>query len=267
VAGVAAGTLVVLAVDGVGGTSLQVDSLLGYNPLVAGRFVGFGNIAFAVLGAAAVTLAALVAHGRSRGRALAAVAVVALPVLALDGWPGWGADFGGVLSLTPTFVVLGLQLTGTRITVWRLAAAGGAGAALVGALAGIDYLRPPGDRSHFGRFVDTLLHGGTEGHDAIEAVERKLLANVELLGMGPHAVAAVVLAGALVLVVLRRPPLLRRAVQQHPALGPLLVSTVVLALVGFATNDSGIAIPVVVALTTGPATLALSTDVGATALP
>ncbi len=258
---VATVTVLVLAVDGVSGSSLQIGSLLGYNPLVAGRFVGFGNIAFAVLGAGAVILGALMAHGRGRLQSFAAVTAVALPVIVLDGWPGWGADFGGVLSLTPTFVVLALLVTRTRITGWRLTLAAAAGGVMVGGIAALDYLRPPQARTHFGRFVDTLLHGGSQGHDAFEVVERKLLANWELLFMGPHTVVALGLTTVLVLVVVRPPALLRHAYQVHHVLQPLVCSTVVLALVGFATNDSGIAIPAVVALVTGPATLALCASV------
>jgi hypothetical protein len=254
---VASVTLSVFAADALTGSWLQMDSLLGYNPLVAGRFTGFGNIAFAALGAGAVILASLLAHGKARSRALGALAVVALPVLALDGWPAWGADFGGVLTLVPTFVVLGLLVTRTRLTGPRLALAAGVGVALVGAICWLDYLRPASSRSHFGRFLGTVLSGGGQGHGVLEVVERKLLASWELLFMGPHTVAALGLTAGLVLMVFRPPAFLRRGYQAHGMLRPMLYSTVALALFGFATNDSGIAIPAVITLVTGPATLAL----------
>jgi hypothetical protein len=243
---VAAASLGVLGADVVSGGHLQVDSLLGYNALHAGRFVGFGNIAFAVLGAAAVLAAALLADGRPPRHAAAIVAAVAVPTLALDGSPRWGADFGGVLTLVPTFAVLALLVTGAKVTWRHLAGAQLAGAVVVGAIGWLDYLRPPADRSHFGRFVGTLLDG-----TAFETIRRKALASWELLFIGPHTLAALVLTVGLVAVVLRPPPRLR-------PLRPLLQATLVLALVGFATNDSGVAIPMVVALVMVPAVLVLS---------
>lgn len=47
VGAVAALTFVVLAVDVMNGSSLQVASLLGLNPIVGGRYFGLGNVAFA----------------------------------------------------------------------------------------------------------------------------------------------------------------------------------------------------------------------------
>jgi len=242
---VAVASLGVLGVDVVAGGGLQVDSLLGYNALHAGRFVGFGNIAFAVLGAAAVLAATLLAHGRRPGAAAAIVAAVALPTLALDGAPRFGADFGGVLTLVPTFAVLALLVTGATVTWRRFATAQLAGAVVVGAIGWLDHLRPPADRSHFGRFVGTVLDG-----TAFETIRRKALASWELLFIGPHTLAALALTIGLVAVALKPPPRLDK-------LRPLLQTTLVLALVGFATNDSGVAIPTVIALVMVPAVLVL----------
>ena len=38
--------------DLLAGAPLQLASLAGYSPIVAGRFVGFGNLAFAIFGTA-----------------------------------------------------------------------------------------------------------------------------------------------------------------------------------------------------------------------
>ena len=252
---VAVASMAVFFADAASGAGLQIDSLLGYNALHAGRFVGFGNIAFAVLGAAAVLAAALLADGRNPGAALAAVTAVAVPVVALDGAPGWGADFGGVLTLVPTFVVLALRVTGASVTWRRLLAAQVAGAATVGVVGWLDYLRPAAERSHFGRFVGDILDG-----TAAATIERKALASWELLFIGPHTFAALVLTVVLVGAVFRPPPLLRHAYATHPVLRPLLQTTVALALFGFATNDSGVAIPAVVALVIVPAALVLCAE-------
>ena len=257
IATVAGAGLAMFFADGLSGAGLQIDSLLGYNALHAGRFVGFGNIAFSVLGAGAVTVASLLTAGRGRAAASALLAAVALPVLALDGSPRWGADFGGVLTLVPTFGVLALLVTGTRVTWRRLAIAQAGGVAVVGLLGWLDYLRPADERSHFGRFVGTVLDG-----TAYHTIERKLLTSWELLFVGPHTLAALALTVLLVVVVFRPPPVLADAYAAHAMLRPMLQATVALALLGAATNDSGIAVPAVVALVTVPVTLVLCAATG-----
>lgn len=246
---VAGAGVLVVGLDVLTGGNLQIDTMIGYSPLVAGRFYGLGNIAFAVFGACGILLAAGLAEaGRSRYlpdaprrgalTALAIVLAVAGVVVALDGAPAWGADFGGVLTLVPTFVVLALLAVHARITVVRLALAGVAGAALVFTLGLFDWLGPPEDRSHFGRFVGSIVDG-----TAWHTIERKIEVNLDLLLAGPHSVAAALLVLGTVVLVLRPPARLKRAYDQDPALRPALVGVVMLGLVGAATNDSGIAVP------------------------
>ena len=244
-------TVITFSADVLAGSPLQIDSLFGYNPLVAGRFAGVGNIAFAVYGTAAVLLCAVLAAGRSRRAALGIVAAIGLPVLAIQGLPALGADFGGLLTLVPTFGVLALLLAGARITLGRVIAVVVAGIAAVGLIAVLDYLRPPTARSHFGRFVASLLDG-----DGWEAVRRKILTSLDLLLAGPLQVIALIGAVLVAVAVFRPPASLRAAYRDQPWLRPGLIGTVLLSAFGFATNDSGIAIPVVAALLAVPAALA-----------
>jgi hypothetical protein len=85
--------------------------------LIAGRFYGFGNVAFAVFAMAAqFTALAVAAYALDRGRrqsaAIAAVGVIATVAVLADGWPSLGADFGGVLAMVPGFALLGLAVAG-----------------------------------------------------------------------------------------------------------------------------------------------------------
>src|SRR5664279_1696114 len=195
----------VIALDLVTGARLQISSLAGYSPLVAGRFAGIGNAAYGVfapavllagaaLAGAAVAGAAQTgaAHartaaagaagagtalaGRSRQVALAITAVLGLVAIVVDGSPAWGSDVGGVLALMPGVAVLVLGCAGYRVSWSRLAAAGAAGVAVVAGFAVADYQRPVPARTHLGRFVDQLLHGG-----AGAVIRRKAQANAELL--------------------------------------------------------------------------------------
>jgi hypothetical protein len=259
---VATSTAGVIALDLVTGARLQISSLAGYSPLVAGRFAGIGNAAYGVfapavllagaaLAGAAVAGAAqtgaahartAVAAGRSRQVALAITAVLGLVAIVVDGSPAWGSDVGGVLALMPGVAVLVLGCAGYRVSWSRLAAAGAAGVAVVAGFAVADYQRPVPARTHLGRFVDQLLHGG-----AGAVIRRKAQANAELLlhsVWSPFVPLLVLLAAAIVL----RPDRvgaggLARAYDRAPTLRVGLLAVLVTAVVGFAVNDSGIAVP------------------------
>jgi hypothetical protein len=220
---------------------------------VAGRFTGFGNLAFAVYGAAGLLVAALLAHRFEHPRVVVAVVLaVAVPLVAVDGAPAWGADFGGVLTLVPAFAVLALLAGRARVNATRLVAAGLGAVVVVTAIAVADYVRSPAERSHFGRFVASVLDG-TAG----ATLRRKLAANLDLLVAGPHTYAALGLVLLATWCVLRPPAALAATFAAVPGSRPAAVAVTVLAWLGFATNDSGVAVPLLVALLAAPAVLAL----------
>jgi hypothetical protein len=231
-------TAAVLAADIVTGAHLQMSSLAGYSPLVAGRFVGFGNVAFAVFATGALLAAATLAGGRSRRTALAVVAVIGLAAVVVDGYPSWGDDFGGVLALVPAFAVLWMRFAGVAVTPRRVGIVVGLAVLVVAAFALADYARPASEQTHLGRFVGQVLHGG-----AWTVVHRKAQGNLALL---THSVLTLLVPLAVVLLtaVLLRPwGGLRHAFTASPALRHGLVATLVMGVVGFFTNDSGVAIP------------------------
>ncbi|QIM22264.1 hypothetical protein G7075_15815 [Phycicoccus sp. HDW14] len=91
---VSAVTVVVLAADVMTGSRLQLSSLMGLQPVVAGRFYGMGNPTFALFGTATLLLAiavssGLVLGGRIRAAAIA-VGVIGGAALVVDGAPFWG---------------------------------------------------------------------------------------------------------------------------------------------------------------------------------
>ena len=123
---VSATTMTVLAVDIISGSRLQLSSLMGLQPVVAGRFYGMGNPTFALFATAAILLAtavssALVSAGRRRDAALAVALIGGFAVL-VDGAPFWGADGGGPPALVPGFVYLVMAVLGIRLT-WKTGAA------------------------------------------------------------------------------------------------------------------------------------------------
>lgn len=241
-------TAAILAVDVALGARLQLTSLMGTQALVAGRFYGFNNTAFTLFATSAVLLAAaaatpLVARGRRR-LAAAVVGAVGVVAVALDGLPAVGADFGGPPALVPGFAVLVLLVLGVRLTWRRVVAVLAAGAATVLLFAVADWMRPEGERTHLGAFVQTVLDGGLG-----DVIGRKVAQNASNLVGTPFTLIAV---GAAVIVYLgvRRAggqleaPLLHVA-RELPVLGSGLVALLVVQAIAFALNDSGIIIPAV----------------------
>src|SRR3954451_20088099 len=117
-------TALVLTLDVLTGSHLQTCGMLGYTPLVAGRFYGFGNIPWAlfVTGLIIVTGAVaglLLAAGR-RGVATGVVIGAGVLALLIDGAPMAGADFGGILAMIPGFAVFALMIAGRRLPLSRL---------------------------------------------------------------------------------------------------------------------------------------------------
>jgi hypothetical protein len=255
-------TYAVMVADLLTGARLQLDSLFGYNALMAGRFAGIGNLAFAVLGVAALMLAAALAADRRRWTAVGIVTGVAAVTVLADGAPAFGADVGGVLTLVPAFAVLALSVARIRFTALRLVVAGLAGVAVVVLLAAVDLLRPASERTHLGGFAAEVVAG-----QAGAALRRKLLANLDTLLAGPHSVAALVVSLVLAVLVFRPPRSLSAAYAAVPALRPALQAVVVLGAVGFATNDSGIGLTAVAGLGAVPVALAVCVLVAARDTP
>jgi hypothetical protein len=233
--------MVVLAGDVVLGSRLQISSGLGNSPIVAGRFTGFGNLAYAALGSAALALAVFVVarFGRRTGAWIAAgVLVVAL---AVDGAPFWGSDVGGILSLAPAFLVAGGLLYGWTIRLRTAVVAATVTAVAVTGFALLDLARPPERRTHLGRLLEKVGDEGWSGFATV--VTRKLDANVGNVANTVWALTVIAAAAFVVTVVLRAPRRLRELDRSTPALRAGAIGAAVLLLLGFAVNDSGIKVP------------------------
>jgi hypothetical protein len=236
----------VLLGDLLTGAHLQVSSVAGYSPLVAGRFAGIGNVAFGVLAASALLGTAALTRRAAVVAALGALTVV------VDGAPTWGSDVGGVLALVPAFTLLALLLSGRRVSVLRLASAGVAGAAVVTAFAVADWTRRPADRTHLGRFVQDVLDG-TPG----TLLRRKSEAVLGLLFANPVTALLPLVVAAAVWLVVRPPTPLRTAFTAAPAWRSGLAALGLASAVGFAVNDSGAAVPALALVVALPATVAV----------
>jgi len=252
-------TAATLFVDVLAGSPMELDGLLGYDAIVAGRFTGYGNLTFGLLSVSVLLLTAAAATlvgrrvppARRRIAVVGTVVVLGLVTVVVIGAPGLGRDFGGVLAMLPGFALLAMLLTGTRVTLPRLLVVGAAAVVAVGALAVLDWRRPPGDRTHLGRFVEQILNG-----EAVTVVLRKAQANLDILLGSP--LVWTLLPAALAAVWLLRPggPLRSRTTEDGStaraggldaadaaALRAGLLAAAASLFIGAAVNDSGVAVP------------------------
>ena len=151
-------------VDATAGAPLAFNNPLGMNTVVAGRFYGVSNTAFAlVAGALVVVIAGVwVALGGGRRSALLVTALLGGAALLVDGAPQLGADVGGALTLVPTLAFLAAGLAGLHLSWRRWLAIGAATVLVVGGFAVVDLLRPGGP-THLGRFARQVADGSAAG--------------------------------------------------------------------------------------------------------
>ncbi|WP_143737488.1 hypothetical protein [Microbispora sp. GKU 823] len=242
---IAAVTAAVLLGDLLTGTPLQLNSLMGYTGVVGARYYGLGNIPFALLATAVllVTTAAADRLVRAGRKAVAVALVAALGAFAmlLDGWPGVGSDFGGVIAFVPGIAVTALIVAGRRVSIVKLGAFCAAGGVLVMAIAYLDYLRPPASQTHLGRFVGQVADG-----TFLPVISRKLGAMLSTL-LSPNLMPVVLAAFAFLVFALLRPGaasagVLPIAFERAPMLRAGLLGALVSGLVGMLVNDSGAAV-------------------------
>jgi len=248
-------TSAVLAADILTGSRLQTSSLMGLQPVVAGRFYGFSNVAFALFATGALLLATALADAllqsegkqdqqSARRRAAAVVAAVGVVATALDVSPAWGSDFGGPIAMVPAFAVLTLLVLGLRLSWRRLLLIAVGTVVLLTAVSVADWMRPPESQTHLGRFVQTVLDGG-----ALQVIARKGEQNLTILASSPLSLL-IPFAAVFVALVLMRPSswgarALQQAYDRSPTLRHGLVCLLLLLGIGFAVNDSGTVIPAI----------------------
>ncbi|MFD1497652.1 hypothetical protein [Streptosporangium lutulentum] len=238
-------TAAVLGGDLLTGTTLQLNSVMGYTAVVGARYYGLGNIPFALFATSVLLLAATIAHRLTRldrGRAaVAAVVVLGCAAMILGGWPGVGSDFGGVIAFVPGIAVTALLIGGQRVSLVKLGAFCVAGGVTVMTIAYLDYMRPPASQTHLGRFVGQVFTG-----EALDVILRKLGAMLSTL-LSPNLMPIVIAAFAFLIYALLRPEaasagILPAAFTHSPALKAGLIGTLISGVVGMLVNDSGAAV-------------------------
>ena len=97
-------TVLVLGIDVMTGSRLQLETPFGLSMLEAGRFYGIGNEALGIYGIAALCRGLAGAGTAPVPQALTPIAVVAVFTVFASGWPGFGGKAGGTIAMVPCFL-------------------------------------------------------------------------------------------------------------------------------------------------------------------
>ncbi|HEY6497355.1 MAG TPA: hypothetical protein VIZ43_29100 [Trebonia sp.] len=257
-------TLLLLAVDVMTGSRLQLDAPFGISLLVSGRFYGIGNDALGVYCVAALVAAAWLATVASRAHrtgppAVLVAAVGALAVVA-SGWPGFGAKVGGTIALVPCLLLLAAWFAGARVgRRWAVPVAV-SGVIVFLVFAVISYFLPGAGVSDMGTFAGNLVHGRGG-----ELLERKIDSNVGSLTLNLFSwlipVAAVAAAAALWRPAALRLRTLAAAFASLPVLPVLAWIAWLVLVIGWFADDSGVVVPAVALPFAVPVTIAMAASV------
>jgi hypothetical protein len=159
----------------------------------------------------------------------------------VDGAPALGSDVGGVLALVPGFAIAWILLSGRKVNVRAAVIAGVAGVVALGAFLAVDLTRPEESRTHLARLVENVADDGPAV--LVDTIERKAKTNIRIFR---STIWTYLVPPALLLlaVLLRKPPgRWQQLADRFPVVRSGLVGGLVLALLGFAVNDSGIVVP------------------------
>ena len=223
------------------GSRLQLSTVFGDSPIVAGRFSGVNNVTFSQVVVAALLLAAFIRHRfPDRGGTYGAGAVLGGALLVI-GAPMWGADVGGVLAGVPAFAVTFALLSGWRIRIRTIVAFGAAAVGVLLALGLLDLTRASEDRSHLGRFLERIGEDGWDGFQTV--IGRKAAANLRTVISSVWRFITIPLFVFAGFLAWRAPGRAREVRDRVPELDAALAGLAVAALLGYAVNDSGIAVP------------------------
>jgi hypothetical protein len=240
-------TLLVLGIDVMTGSRLQLDVPFGLSLLEAGRFYGIGNEALGVYCTCALVSAVWLATiaprliGSRRGAVLAASAVGLFAVVA-SGWPGFGAKVGGTIALVPCLALLIMALAGVRVNWRRATLVAVSGLALFVVFAVVSYFIPAVGVSDMGTFAGNLLHG-----QGGALLERKASSNIGTLTVSPFS-PLIPVAALLTGFALWRPSALRlltlgRAFSADPLLRVTAWLIWLVLVIGWLADDSGVIVP------------------------
>jgi len=244
---VALALVIVLHVgDLVTGAHLEFNSVFGYSATIGIRVAGEGNLTFAQLSASAILLAGLLVWRRPGRRTVWLVIGMLAVTLVVMAAPSWGGDFGAALAGAPGFALLAWLLLGRRVRIRTIVWLGVILVASGLAVGAIDLLRPTSKQTHIGRFFDQVSHDGFNGFFVV--IRRKALENFGSFTSTRLVWLLVIGVALLVYLWWTRSTGVRGLLRDTLVFRQVLLALTLTAVLGYALNDSGIAIPALMVL-------------------
>jgi hypothetical protein len=153
----------VIGIDVVSGSHLQLNGVAGYSASDGTRYTGIGPVALGafIVGILLVAACAAQALPDRRWRAALVAALGGVGIIVV-GSPYLGSDAGGAVALTAGVCVAAAIATGGWLTFARLIWAAVAGMVVLIGFAMLDVRRPVDERGSVGLFLNQL-HQGTAG--------------------------------------------------------------------------------------------------------
>lgn len=237
-----------LLIDIFTGSHLLRTSILGYCPIIGGRFYGIGNEYMGILiGAVLIGSTALLdrfgtdSRKRAAQKVLTIVLIILLYVVTIYaiGSPSLGANVGGTIV-----AVIALTYTLSRL-LWKkrqkTALVYGAFAVLivVTIFAVVDLARAPETQSHLAKTIRLIA---IRGIDVVrEIILRKLAANIKIFRYTVWTRVLLLSLGILAVLFYRPPNYLRGSLSEYPNLAVGLVGSLIASGAALVFNDSGVA--------------------------
>jgi len=234
VAGIGA---VVVGVDLLTGSRLQLNGVAGYSAVFGGRYSGVGGVGLGVFVTGLLVLAGSLAQWIAKKWRPVVVVLLGGIGVVMVGSPYLGADPVGAIAVTAGVCVAAAITTGGWLTFPRFAWSGLAGLAVTISFATVDLRRPAADQGIVGRLL-TELADGTAG----PAVQRAATANGQALLDSPLTILAV--AGVLMLAFCQFSPWggLNRLFGLHPALRAAGAGVTAATLIAGVLNGSALTV-------------------------
>ena len=233
-------TAVLILTDIMLGSPLMKTSVLGYDPIVGARFYGIGNEYMGILlGSVIIGATALVHRGRGRRNLfLVLTGIVFMFTLYAVASPGLGTNVGGTIAGTGGFLVTMLLLLNIKITRRVLGLIGGGIATVVLGFITYDLTRPTELQSHIGRQASLILAGGPE--EIVNIITRKWEMNKKLIRYTIWSRIFLASLGALALLFYFPVGVMQSIREGYPDLYKGFIGVVVVSILAFLFNDSGV---------------------------
>ncbi len=241
--------------------TLHFNSIYGNATIIAGRFTGVNNQSFTFVAIAMIIFVALFYQlfirdnsSNTKFKKYSLVALMGIVIIAI-GAPQMGADVGGVLALTPIVFIISLLIFEKRINLKSLIISGLVTFMAISIFAAIDLLRPVTQRSHLGRYAQTLIEG-----EGWLTIERKLNASIRSFS---RIILVLLLAIAIIFLiyaVFDKSKQVFNAAQDNVAIPIILLGSLLLSFLGAFLNDSGATIPALMSLVLVPMVIVVTLE-------